>query len=990
MTKNRILTLSLMAACLALVCATLLTSHASASPAAPVQYILTQPDGSTFIAHTWGDEWNNGIETIEGYSVLRMANGWWAYAEPQEDGTLAPAMDGTRPMLVGVQSPAGLVPHARPGSLQSSPRWAGSSQENLPGRESPRAPTAGAMKTLVLLASFNDRSETYSAASFQELVFSTGASSLRNYFREVSYDIVDIQPAAESCGTANDGITDWTNLGYNHPNTGTYVDSRNQWIVKNVLTANDGCINFSTFDSNGDGYIGSNELLIMVVVAGFEKSYFITDTPSVWAHQWALDDIIPPTLDGKVVGNSAYGGYAQVGEVHADHQATIGILAHEIGNLLNWPDLYDYSGSSSGVGVWSLMGTGSWNGITQAGDSPAHPDAWLKWYQGWLVPTPVVLTMSDVAIAEAEDNPVAFLLRLNPGGVDWKLGAHSGTGEYFLVENRQQTLYDSGLPGCGLLIWHVDESVADHKDANGNRDHPLIALEQADGGNHLYSGVNTGDILDPWPSGYHFDFGQYSDPNSNLYTGFASSVSLRVTDSCSPSMIAKTLRYAPLAPGDFSKLSPANGATGLSTRIPLDWADASEAASYAFCYDDLSSGDCAGSWTSTGPISSATLAGLTTNKTYRWQARAINTGGTTDANGGTFRTFTTGSIDYSSPNFLSQVTAPVGRPSAFGKLYPLNSATGISINPTIDWADTEGAFSYNFCYDLTLDGECTGGWTSTGTTSQIKLSGLPFNTTYEWQARAVNSGGTTYADDGTEWSFTTIPLQATWVTVTSEDFETTIPKPGWSRYDKSISDNGEYFIGRTNCVVYNGSYSGWLVGAGAQGGALGCGASYVANLNTWFIYGPFSTQNATAGQVNYRYYLNSASDMDRLWVMATDDYTGDSWWGHYLTGQYTGWPADSLNLAAPLCKNGTVPCTGLPEVYIAFTFVSDGSSEAAYGAIIDDVVLRICNASSCTSAPPFGESSPNLDEIFRDFTQPFLQQFDAFITRRLPPGLFDQ
>ena len=234
----------------------------------------------------------------------------------------------------------------------------------------------------------------------------------------------------------------------------------------------------------------------MVVVAGYERSNDMTGTPSVWAHQWALDDVIPPILDGVVIGNSAYGGYAQFGEVHTDHQATIGVMVHELGHTLNWPDLYDIDGSSYGVGDWSVMGTGNWNQTSLAGDSPAHPDAFLKWYQGWVTPTAVSLTMNNVGILQAEDNPVAYLLHLNPGGVNWELGSHSGTGEYFLVENRQQTLYDAGLPGCGLLFWHIDESVTSTTSANTNEDRPLVALVQADNANDLANHVNEGDGTD--------------------------------------------------------------------------------------------------------------------------------------------------------------------------------------------------------------------------------------------------------------------------------------------------------------------------------------------------------------------------------------------------------------------------------------------------------------------------------------------------------------
>ncbi len=46
---------------------------------------------------------------------------------------------------------------------------------------------------------------------------------------------------------------------------------------------------------------------------------------------------------------------------------------------------------------------------------------------------------------------------------------------------------------------------------------------------------------------------------------------------------------------------------------------------------------------------------------------------------------------------------------------------------------------------------------STGTTNSASLTGLGPNT-YYWQVRAINGSGTTYADGGTWWSFTTAPV----------------------------------------------------------------------------------------------------------------------------------------------------------------------------------------------------------------------------------------
>src|SRR3712207_7293034 len=53
--------------------------------------------------------------------------------------------------------------------------------------------------------------------------------------------------------------------------------------------------------------------------------------------------------------------------------------------------------------------------------------------------------------------------------------------EYFLVENRQHVGYDAALPGCGLLVWHIDETRTSSNSANADEKLKLVDLEEADG-----------------------------------------------------------------------------------------------------------------------------------------------------------------------------------------------------------------------------------------------------------------------------------------------------------------------------------------------------------------------------------------------------------------------------------------------------------------------------------------------------------------------------
>jgi hypothetical protein len=191
-------------------------------------------------------------------------------------------------------------------------------------------------------------------------------------------------------------------------------------------------------------------------------------------------------------------------------------------------------------------------------------------------------------------------------------------------------------------------------------------------------------------------------------------------------------------PGAFNKTSPSNGATGISTSPTLSWGSSSNATSYEYCYDTSNNSTCNGSWTSTGSNTSVGLSGLSAGTTYSWHVRAINGGGTTYSSSDTWWSFTT----------------TAAQPGAFNKTSPVNGATGVVTNPTLNWNASSGAASYEYCYDTTNNSACDGSWTSVGSNTNVGLSGLSLGTIYYWQVRAMNGSGTTYADSNSWWSFT--------------------------------------------------------------------------------------------------------------------------------------------------------------------------------------------------------------------------------------------
>ncbi len=116
----------------------------------------------------------------------------------------------------------------------------------------------------------------------------------------------------------------------------------------------------------------------------------------------------------------------------------------------------------------------------------------------------------------------------------------------------------------------------------------------------------------------------------------------------------------------------------------------------------------------------------------------MNGQGTTQADGGTWWQFTTGSL-----------------PGAFGKIAPANGATGQPTSLSLSWGTSSDATSYEYCIDTSVNGACNASWINVGNVTSAALSGLGEGTTYSWQVRAVNGQGTTQADGGTWWQFTT-------------------------------------------------------------------------------------------------------------------------------------------------------------------------------------------------------------------------------------------
>jgi M6 family metalloprotease-like protein len=513
-------------------------SGAMATPADPHAVVtLEQPDGSTFRAHIWGDEYIHGYETLRGHTVaLDSRTHTWKYAVRGAKGRLRPSLrvvtedaplakKHLRPTLAAFNAARARERAPRPGRFLASPNWAGADTD-----------------LLFIMVDFTDRACTFTPAQMQTNMFGGGASGpgdLDSYYNEVSYGTLKLVGNVVGDGGGTAGCVHLANNRNFYNNNGTNADGDDD-LVREAIANVDPGINFDDYDNDGDGNIDA----LGIIYAGggaHDGCAAGSNADNLWPHSGNLANPGPTvSADGNTVNPFIINSevtYALATPSTCNQMQTIGLFAHELGHSLGIPDLYDtdVGAASSGVSSWSIMAS-QFLSTTNNSDTPPHFDPFSKSFLGWVTPT--VHAAGDrfvEPISRVEDSGEVHEFLTNPGG--FQIG---GSGEYFLVENRQQTLFDAQLVGCGILVWHIDEAKTGNQDGGHTAGtHRLVDIDEADGLAEL--DANGGpDNGDPFPGSTNNRlFDGTTNPNSDLYSGSNSNVRMWVqSTACGATMTA--------------------------------------------------------------------------------------------------------------------------------------------------------------------------------------------------------------------------------------------------------------------------------------------------------------------------------------------------------------------------------------------------------------------------------------------------------------------
>jgi len=340
---------------------------------------------------------------------------------------------------------------------------------------------------LIICVDFIDKPAQRTTSDIYTRFFSSTGKTFRNYYSENSYSKYIPEGNVHGWYRAPQLSTYYTDAEYG---LGAYPNNT-QRLVEDIIEiiSQDPAINWSYIDNDGDNYID----YLLIVHSGAEAASS-GNTGDFWAH---VSRITPRTRNGYT-----FEYYALCAEYisYPSETPVIGVDCHEFGHILGLPDLYDYSKTSYGIGIFSLMSHGSW---ANEGMTPTHFDAWCKFYLGYI--TLIDNITGYISLNTIETNNIAI-----------RYYNISNTTEQFIIENRQNILFDTYLPGNGLLIWKINYS----KYTNDDKTCFKVGLVQADGQHHLENMLNYGDSGDFYPgTTLNRTLNQTSIPNTILCNG---------------------------------------------------------------------------------------------------------------------------------------------------------------------------------------------------------------------------------------------------------------------------------------------------------------------------------------------------------------------------------------------------------------------------------------------------------------------------------------
>ncbi len=259
-------------------------------------------------------------------------------------------------------------------------------------------------------------------------------------------------------------------------------------------------VDFTLYNNDGDDKVD----FVYVIYAG--KGEADSDAANtIWPHNSEVYTYFSELcscpesylmVDGLYINN-----YAMSGELdgYTGYRASIGTICHEFGHVLGLPDFYDTGNGSNRTNnltpcYYDIMDSGSYsgkdsNGTDYCGTCPPNYSPWERIYLGWDTPVNPGTTPANLTLYPVENSNYQCY-QINSSG-QYQVCTTQAVNYY--IENRQQTGWDTYLPGHGMLVWRVDYNSSywlQNRPNHSNYGSPHYTLVSAYG-SAITSGANT-------------------------------------------------------------------------------------------------------------------------------------------------------------------------------------------------------------------------------------------------------------------------------------------------------------------------------------------------------------------------------------------------------------------------------------------------------------------------------------------------------------------
>lgn len=525
-------------------------AHGHAVKANSVPFEVTQPDGTTLTVVLHGDENFKWHTTTDGIVIMPTLSGF-RIADISADGDMTPtamlAHDSTlrtaaETALAKAQNAAALF--SEKAVMKRQARRGQSITKVFP----PYFPHEGSPTALVILAEFADTkfSITDPAASFEQYLnggeqADLGHGEYRNYGSVAQY----FSDMSNGTFTPKFKVVGPVTLPYNMAHYGADI---NGVIDANIAQlGTDACALASQITDFADSQLDANKDntvdLVVVIHAWFGENNGASDD-AIWSQ---MVQRVFGTYAGKTVRRMLFTSELNANENVLGREGSffatpringIGVFCHEFGHCMGLPDLYPTVASAQtdnqGMEYWSLMDGGSY---ADMGYCPRALTAWERETMGWH--TPSTITADGTYSMKSYDN----------GGESYRFCNPDNANDYIMLENIQNTAWNSKLPSHGLLAYRVncpEKTISTSTKFNNEPGRPRMTVIPADGmllstyeapSSALYKDNMKGDLF-PGTSGITTlkasqnlpNFRWYADDNTSAATAQFTPIAAGLSD----------------------------------------------------------------------------------------------------------------------------------------------------------------------------------------------------------------------------------------------------------------------------------------------------------------------------------------------------------------------------------------------------------------------------------------------------------------------------